>query len=103
VHENNINHVPQNQRAIKTKGVDVWATDQQSNDQKLLAKLNQYCFRCHGAISFSVFDKRRVKALKQRIIFNLSQKPGTKNHMPQGRSLTEDELKELQSLIDDTL
>jgi hypothetical protein len=29
-------------------------------DQRLLPLLNQYCFRCHGSVTFNVFDKTAV-------------------------------------------
>jgi hypothetical protein len=32
-----------------------------SDDVELLGKLNRYCFRCHGTIRFTVFDKGYVR------------------------------------------
>lgn len=48
-------------------------------DEKILSLLNQYCFRCHGSVSFNVFDRGMVdqNALKirARLLFNPTEHP----------------------------
>jgi hypothetical protein len=37
-----------------------WSS-QDANDVKVLGAFNQYCFRCHGTVKFSVFNKQEIR------------------------------------------
>jgi hypothetical protein len=68
-----------------------------------LNRLNRYCFRCHGSVRFSIFDRQsvvdRAGVMRQRI--NPSQQqakiPGFK--MPPDRTLAPSEVKALDDFL----
>ena len=68
-----------------------WSKENEA-DVKSLNYLNQYCFRCHGTVQFSVFNKQsmfnelRLMKIKQRI--SPDAKPGVR--MPPDRELPND-------------
>lgn len=68
IHAKNNEHVLIIDRAI---GPNPRWSVQNTNDTVVLDALNQYCFRCHGSVKFSVFNKQSVHdrrvILKQRI------------------------------------
>jgi hypothetical protein len=53
-------HFPPTARAIGTDASTLWSADN-PNEAKTLSYLNQYCFRCHGSVRFSVFNKAGVR------------------------------------------
>jgi hypothetical protein len=53
---NNYSHVPPLDRAI---GIEPWSAAN-TNDEVTLSALNQYCFRCHGTVKFSVFNRQEI-------------------------------------------
>ena len=57
VHATNYGHVLPIDRAI---GPGIKWSNQNTNDAKTLDTFNQYCFRCHGTVKFSVFDRNAI-------------------------------------------
>jgi hypothetical protein len=57
LHRTTDDHLPPVTRTIGAQMK--WRTDS-ANDRELLGLLNRYCFRCHGTITFDVFDKAAV-------------------------------------------
>ena len=59
LHANNLSHRLPIERGWAGANGIVWtATDE--TDRDLLPLLNRYCYRCHGTISYSVFDKEYI-------------------------------------------
>ena len=70
VHATNSDHVLPIDRAI---GPDPRWSNQNTNDAKTLDVFNQYCFRCHGSVKFSVFNRQellsvQLKGIIQQVI-----------------------------------
>lgn len=85
------------------KGSFTWSASN-ANDQKLLPLLNQYCFRCHSSVAYSVFDKRAVR-LKAKLpndkgILSRLLTEDPRLRMPQDRELTEAQKAEFKPLIE---
>jgi hypothetical protein len=97
LHATSNNHFPPVARGFSLISGPNW----QQSEADGLAKLNRYCFRCHGSVRFSVFDRPTVLtnagALKQHIKPNEDQAglPGFK--MPPDRILPP---KEIDALCD---
>jgi hypothetical protein len=89
-------HFPPIERAIGA--MPQWSS-QNPNDARVLGVLNQYCFRCHGTVKFSVFDKQAVQALRAPIIERIGPDVPIGERMPPDRDLTE----ELRALLHDEL
>jgi hypothetical protein len=58
LHAASNDHVPPIGRAI---GQEPRWSSQNANDEKVLGSFNQYCFRCHGTVKFSIFNRRRLR------------------------------------------
>lgn len=58
VHAINNGHVLPLDRAI---GIEPRWSSQNPTDEKTLSAFNQYCFRCHGTVKFSVFNKQAIR------------------------------------------
>jgi hypothetical protein len=65
LHETSNKHFPPLDRAIGPQ--QRWST-QDPDDAKVLGLLNQYCFRCHGTVKFSVFNKQALIDIKMQPI-----------------------------------
>jgi len=89
VHASNYAHVFPVDRAI---GPEVKWSNQNTNDAKALDTFNQYCFRCHGTVKFSVFNRHAIldtqtrgialQALQTNAVFGV--------RMPTDRELPDD-------------
>lgn len=66
-------------------GGPAWS-ESASPDKELLPLMNQYCYRCHSSVRFSVFDRTAVVAKKGSIRFRLNS-PSPAIWMPQDRQL----------------
>lgn len=92
----NYSHVQPLERAI---GIEPRWSAANTNDEATLATLNQYCFRCHGTVKFSVFNRQEICDPKLLPIIAQAIKPdaliGVK--MPPDRPLPED----VRQLIND--
>jgi hypothetical protein len=69
LHATNNGHFPPIERVVGPE--PHWAS-QTANDPKVLEALNQYCFRCHGTVKFSVFNKQGL--LKTEMLPNLEKR-----------------------------
>jgi hypothetical protein len=47
-------------------GPEVKWSNQNTNDAKALDTFNQYCFRCHGTVKFSVFNRHAILDIQTR-------------------------------------
>ncbi|MBV8857808.1 MAG: hypothetical protein JOZ02_12815 [Acidobacteria bacterium] len=56
-------------------------------DKELLPLLNQYCFRCHSSLRYSIFDRPAVVRLGDSIITLLNRPVTDPKRMPQDRNL----------------
>lgn len=68
-------------------------------DRQLLKAMNQYCYRCHSSIIYSVFDRPQVACRKGKIKDFLNRPPGDKKYMPQDRVLAADLKSTLLELV----
>jgi len=99
IHADSDDHAPPTARGFSLKGGPTW----QPSEADGLGRLNRYCFRCHGSVRFSIFDRPTVveKAgnMRQRINPSKQQKkvPGFK--MPPDRDLDPVELKALDDFL----
>jgi hypothetical protein len=75
----------------------------QASEADGLAMLNRYCFRCHGSVHFSIFDRpttlSKAGLLQQHIRPNESQKIQTGWKMPPDRNIPPDELDTLYKFL----
>lgn len=89
LHQTSTDPVPSLDRALDLgSGSAVWQNTQ--DDRALLSLLDQYCFRCHSAVLFSVFDKQAVvdRGGPKGVIVKYVKRPKEDAfHMPQGREL----------------
>jgi hypothetical protein len=62
------------------------------NDLKVLGAFNQYCFRCHGTVKFSVFNKQEIRQPEFRALIDEAIKTDTPVgiKMPPDRELPDD-------------
>jgi hypothetical protein len=59
LHQDSDAHLPPVARGFSTNGAPTW----QASDADGLNRLNRYCFRCHGSVYFSVYDREQVLRL----------------------------------------
>ena len=90
VHATNNDHVLPIDRAI---GLDPRWSNQNANDAKTLDALNQYCFRCHGSVKFSVFNRQELLSVQLKgIIQQVIQTNATVGvKMPPDRTLPDEQ------------
>jgi hypothetical protein len=85
------------ERALSLGGTAKW----QASEAEGLSQLNRYCFRCHGTVRFSVFDRGSVveRALDMRS--RLAPDPGTQTSfkMPPDRVLSPAEIRSLDDFL----
>ena len=100
LHEKDYAPVPPIKRAIGI--APHWSIDD-AGDQKALSTLNQYCYRCHGTVRFSVFDKAKLLSDEQqaKILTRLDPNAESGLRMPPDRRLGEPERKLILDLIRD--
>jgi hypothetical protein len=89
IHATNYSRLPPTERAI---GNDPRWSSNNTNDVQVLSALNQYCFRCHGTVKFSVFNKEEIKRPDYRALINQAVKSDTPLglRMPPDRDLPDD-------------
>jgi len=97
LHENSDAPLPPVARALSINGSAKW----QPSEAEGLNSLNRYCFRCHGSVYFSVYDRAKVIAIagdmQARIKPNKFQLQRSGFKMPPDRELDE---KEIQTIYD---
>jgi hypothetical protein len=87
LHATNDEHFPPIARAIGS--TPQWSA-QNPNDVEVLARLNQYCFRCHGTVKFSAFDRQAVRTLRPDIKERIRADAAIGERMPPDRVLPDD-------------
>jgi len=98
IHAQSDEHVPPIGRGFSLNGGPTW----QPSEAIGLAQLNRYCFRCHGSVRFSIFDRPSVvqKAgnMRQRIKPSEQQK---KHYfkMPPDRVLNDTDVQTLDDFL----
>jgi hypothetical protein len=99
LHSVSNDHFPPTTRGFSSNEGPVW----QSSEADGLNRLNRYCFRCHGSVRFSVFDRPKVVEnagiMRQRINPSKQQAkvPGFK--MPPDRVLDDAEIQALDAFL----
>jgi hypothetical protein len=98
IHANSDQHFPPVARAFSINSAPTW----QASEAVGLGKLNRYCFRCHGTVRFSVFDRSAVVDVER--LGNILQRirPGEQQKnikMPPDRNLNKDELEALEDFL----
>jgi hypothetical protein len=99
LHAQSDEHFPPIRRAFTVGSGEPW----QPQEAEGLNRLNRYCFRCHGSVYFSVFDRpaviQRVGNIRQRLSPSPQQagRPGFK--MPPDRTLEPSELTVLNDFL----
>jgi hypothetical protein len=95
---NNYSHVLPVDRAI---GLEPRWSETNANDVTILAAFNQYCFRCHGTVKFSVFNRQEIQQVQ--ILANIEQRIKTNApigvKMPPDRPLPDDVRKQFTDFI----
>jgi mono/diheme cytochrome c family protein len=97
LHSQSDKHFPPIDRAF---GNAKW----QPSEADGLARLNQYCFRCHGSVRFSVFDRQavveRAGIMRQRINPSQAQiEESSTFKMPPDRTLSSSEIQALDEFL----
>lgn len=88
--------IPPLDRAIGTP--PLWSKDN-PNDKETLDLLNQYCFRCHGSVKFSVFNKQAVLARKSQLKDRIKADAASTIRMPPDRPLPDAVRTRLRELL----
>lgn len=86
LHNTNSHHQNVFDRALPSITGDPWKANQLP-DQELLPLMNQYCFRCHSSVRFSVFDRPNVVIRKKKILKFMDLPVCDPLSMPQDRNL----------------
>jgi hypothetical protein len=89
VHQANYGHAALADRAI---GPEPRWSSTNTDDLRVLATLNQYCFRCHGTVKFSVFNRAEILNPLYRGLIDLTISTNTPalKRMPPDRPLPDD-------------
>jgi hypothetical protein len=95
---NNYSHILPLDRAI---GIEPRWSSVNSTDASVLNAFNQYCFRCHGTVKFSVFNRQEIR--QPQILAMIEQMIKTNApvgvKMPPDRPLPDDVRKQLTDFI----
>lgn len=97
LHAQSDQHFPPIDRSF---GSERW----QPSEAEGLARLNRYCFRCHGSVRFSVFDRQavieRAGIIRQRINPSRAQiRESSTFKMPPDRTLDSSEIQALNEFL----
>ncbi|HEV2349312.1 MAG TPA: hypothetical protein VG028_05630 [Terriglobia bacterium] len=99
LHADTDEHMPPISRGISLNGGPKW----QASEADGLGRLNRYCFRCHGSVHFSIFDRPTVLSnaggLQQRIKPNKHQIARLGFKMPPDRDLDPQEVQALYDFL----
>jgi hypothetical protein len=97
LHQSSEAHFPPVARGFSTNGAPIW----QASDADGLNRLNRYCFRCHGSVYFSVYDREKVLNLAGDMMARIKPNPNQLKRvgfiMPPDRDL---DPKEVQVIYD---
>lgn len=92
IHETKFAPVPPIQRTIG--GAPQWSADNQG-EAAALETMNQYCYRCHGTVKFSVFNKQATWERRANITQRLAPDAILGLRMPPDRELPKDKRDQL--------
>jgi hypothetical protein len=99
LHAQSDEHFPPVARSISLSGGPTW----QASEAEGLGRLNRYCFRCHGSVHFSVFDRPTVLSnaggIQQRIKPNAQQIKRVGFKMPPDQNLDPQEIQALYDFL----
>jgi hypothetical protein len=99
LHSDSNDHFPPTSRGFSLNGGPVW----QLSEADGLDRLNRYCFRCHGSVRFSVFDRpavvERAGIMRQRINPSSQQAKVSGFKMPPDRVLDNAEIQALDQFL----
>ncbi len=99
LHSQSDDHFPPTARGFSLNGKPTW----QPSEAEGLGRLDQYCFRCHGSVHFSIFDRPTVveKAgiMRQRILPGAQQAKVSGFKMPPDRVLAPSEVQALDDFL----
>ena len=85
LHTNSNAHFPPLARTI---GPEPRWSGQDTNEVKMLETLNQFCFRCHGTVKYSVFNKQALHDRRPNARKRLDHDAEISLRMPTDRPLT---------------
>jgi hypothetical protein len=71
LHQNSDAHLLPVARGFSTNGAPTW----QASDADGLNRFNRYCFRCHGSVYFSVYDREKVLSLAGDMMVRIKPNP----------------------------
>lgn len=101
LHAQSDEHFPPVARGFSPTGAQPW----QQSEAEGLDRLNRYCFRCHGSVHFSVFDRAAVLSragdIQQRINPSERQKQRIGFKMPPDQELDSHEIQALYNFLQD--
>ena len=89
LHSTNFAHLPPIQRAIGPS--PQW----NKNEKNVLNTMNQYCYRCHGTVKFSVFNRTNTFNRRALIVGSLAVNAKVGIKMPPDRDLPDDKREQL--------
>jgi hypothetical protein len=94
MHADSDRHAPPLERAWP--GENGWKASKET-DRNLLPLLNRFCYRCHGTIYYSVYDRDTVAFLADYMLTRLTATDAA-DHMPLDRDLEKTNPKEFEAL-----
>jgi len=92
IHKDNYAPVPPIQRTIGA--APQWPADN-AKEVAVLETTNQYCYRCHGTVKFSVFNKQSAWERRANIVQRLAPNAEVGLKMPPDRDLPADKREQL--------
>ena len=109
LHGNLLNYLKPIDRIIQGSPTSAKWIKGNADDEKILSLLNQYCFRCHGSVSFNVFDREMVDQnaikLRARLLFDPAAHPSEDPRiaMPTDRIMLESDKQVLLNYLNNIL
>lgn len=96
IHDKNYAAVPPIQRTIGA--APQWLASD-ANEVSVLETMNQYCYRCHGTVKFSIFNKQSTWERRANITQRLAPDAALGLKMPPDRILPEDKRQQLLKFL----
>ena len=108
LHATSVSHVLPIDRAIPTPPATQTWVKGNPDDESILPLLSQYCYRCHGSVSFNIFDKGAVLGnafkMKTRIEFDYNAHPADRRvAMPPDREMPASDKTNILNFLNKTL
>jgi hypothetical protein len=96
IHKNNYAPVLPIQRTIGA--APQWSADN-ANEVAVVGTMNQYCYRCHGTVKFSVFNKKSMLENRDKFLLRLNPDAEVGLKMPPDRDLPADKRQQLLNFL----